>query len=147
MLFIYRLKSLYYILRPLCRFSFHSFLLLFAFQLMVICSWTKLWACPGLRLGSIACGPKWYTTFKKLQTPWSCSSLAQAFCAAAAADNAYMERTWETIPAWKSRHEALIQKLGWSINENCPPWVPYIFLDCLSAEVGLLTSLHALRTV
>mmetsp|Transcript_8856 Transcript_8856/g.26604 ORF Transcript_8856/g.26604 Transcript_8856/m.26604 type:complete len:351 (-) Transcript_8856:77-1129(-) len=105
-------------------------------QLMVISSWTKLWACPGLRLGSIACGSAWYRKLKKLQTPWSCSTLAQAFCAAAARDTSYMEKTWAVIPEWKSRHEELIRTLGWTIHEGCPHWVPYIFVDCGSPEVA-----------
>ncbi|KAA8496886.1 Histidinol-phosphate aminotransferase 2 [Porphyridium purpureum] len=103
---------------------------------IVINSWTKLWSCPGLRLGSVACGEQWYKTFKKLQTPWSCNTLAQAFCSAAARDTGYMERTWNTLPGWKQRQQELLVKLGWTVNEQSPLWVPWVFVDCGSADAA-----------
>eukprot|EP00179_Madagascaria_erythrocladioides_P006214 CAMPEP_0198322458 /NCGR_PEP_ID=MMETSP1450-20131203/10934_1 /TAXON_ID=753684 ORGANISM="Madagascaria erythrocladiodes, Strain CCMP3234" /NCGR_SAMPLE_ID=MMETSP1450 /ASSEMBLY_ACC=CAM_ASM_001115 /LENGTH=369 /DNA_ID=CAMNT_0044026077 /DNA_START=39 /DNA_END=1148 /DNA_ORIENTATION=- len=104
--------------------------------LMVICSWTKLWSCPGLRLGSIACGPGWYRTFKKMQTPWSCNTLAQEFCRAACNDTEYMQRTWSTLPAWKTRQEGLLTSLGWVVNKMSPSWVPWVFVNCGDAETA-----------
>eukprot|EP00189_Rhodosorus_marinus_P009261 CAMPEP_0184753520 /NCGR_PEP_ID=MMETSP0315-20130426/44145_1 /TAXON_ID=101924 /ORGANISM="Rhodosorus marinus, Strain UTEX LB 2760" /LENGTH=352 /DNA_ID=CAMNT_0027232901 /DNA_START=52 /DNA_END=1113 /DNA_ORIENTATION=+ len=105
-------------------------------QLAVICSWTKLWACPGLRLGSIATGAAWYNKLKKLQTPWSCSVLAQAFCKAAASDTEYMERTWNDVHEWKVRQTELVKSLRWKIHPGCVDWVPYIFVDCFDEAVA-----------
>lgn len=99
-------------------------------SLIVVVSWTKLWACPGLRLGSVACGEKWYKIFKKNQTPWSCNSLAQQFFVSVCRDHEYMQQTWDTIPQWRQRHEGLLQKLGWTWNESSPAWVPWLFVDC-----------------
>jgi len=108
----------------------------YADQLIVLNSWTKLWSCPGLRLGSVACGEKWYKTFKKLQTPWSCNTLAQAFCESAAGDMEYMEKTWSVLPGWKKRQQDLLADLGWHVNVHSPLWVPWVFVDCGSAEVA-----------
>jgi len=121
----------------------HSALVLvdkYPMKLIVLNSWTKLWSCPGLRLGSISCGEVWHKTFKRLQTPWSCNNLAQAFCAAAARDEDYMKRTWATLPGWKGRQEELLTKLGWEVNKNSPLWVPWVFVDCGSPQAAELAT-------
>ena len=96
---------------------------------VVICSWTKLWSCPGLRLGIIAASPAWTTTLKKMQTPWSCNSAAQAFAVAAAGDGDYLRRTWESQPGWKRQTEERLVALGWKPNGASPPWVPWVYVD------------------
>jgi len=106
-------------------------------RLIVIQSWTKIWSCPGLRLGSVACSDSWYIRLKSLQTPWSCNSIAQAFCVAAARDFDYLNVTRSTLTIWKRRHLSLIiDQLGWKANLDCPEWVPWIFVDCDSEEVA-----------
>lgn len=105
-------------------------------KLLVLASWTKLWACPGLRLGSIAASPAWTKKLKVLQTPWSCSTPAQAFFVAACADREYLKRTWSTLPGWKAAMQDSVRALGWTVNEESPLWVPWVFLDCGSAELA-----------
>ena len=46
--------------------------------IIVVNSWTKIWCCPGLRLGSVACAEHWYKIMKKNQTPWSCNNMEAA---------------------------------------------------------------------
>lgn len=105
-------------------------------KLIVIMSWTKVWACPGLRLGSVACGKGWYKAMKKLQTPWSCNTLAQKFFVAACADREYMEKTWDTIPGWRRKMEERIEAMGVKCNKKSPVWVPWVFLDMGSVEAA-----------
>lgn len=99
-------------------------------KVVVLFSWTKLWACPGLRIGSIACSPAWTKTIKRMQVPWSANSLAQAFLVAACSDADYMQRSWDTLPGWKREQEEGIRKLGWKVNELSPAWVPWVFFEC-----------------
>jgi histidinol-phosphate/aromatic aminotransferase/cobyric acid decarboxylase-like protein len=106
-------------------------------KVLVLSSWTKLWSCPGLRLGSIAASASWTRRLKRLQTPWSCSSIAQAFFVAACADTAYLRATWATLPGWKDMTNARVRALGWRVNESSPLWVPWTYVDCGgSAEVA-----------
>jgi histidinol-phosphate/aromatic aminotransferase/cobyric acid decarboxylase-like protein len=105
-------------------------------KLLVLASWTKLWACPGLRLGSIAASLAWTKKLKILQTPWSCSTPAQAFFVAACADDEYLRRSWATLPSWKEAMRESVCALGWSVNEESPLWVPWVYLDCGSAELA-----------
>lgn len=105
-------------------------------KVVVLFSWTKLWACPGLRLGSIAASKGWTTKIKRMQVPWSCNSLAQAFLEKACADEGYMQRSWETLPGWKKVQEEGVRKLGWKPNEESPLWVPWVFFECPDEETA-----------
>lgn len=105
-------------------------------KLIVLFSWTKLWACPGLRIGSVAASKDWIVKIKSMQAPWSCNSLAQDFLASACADEKYMRRTWSTLPEWKQEQEDRVKKLGWSVNKKSPKWVPWVFFECPSEEVA-----------
>jgi histidinol-phosphate/aromatic aminotransferase/cobyric acid decarboxylase-like protein len=104
--------------------------------IIVVNSWTKIWCCPGLRLGSVACAEHWYKIMKKNQTPWSCNNMAQAFCAAVASDVEFQQQTWKLLPEWRQRQQGFITALGWTFNESSPLWVPWVFVDCGSAEVA-----------
>lgn len=75
--------------------------------IIVVNSWTKIWCCPGLRLGSVACAEHWYRIMKKNQTPWSCNNMAQAFCAAVASDVEFQQQTWTLLPEWRQRQALL----------------------------------------
>lgn len=108
----------------------------YAGRLVVIHSWTKLWSCPGIRLGSVASCKEWIKEAKRLQIPWSCNSVAQAFLIAACSDEDYMRRTWEILPEWKRQQESIIEKLGWKCNKQSPLWVPWLFVDCGTASIA-----------
>lgn len=84
--------------------------------IIVVNSWTKIWCCPGLRLGSVACAEHWYKIMKKNQTPWSCNNMAQAFCAAVASDVEFQQQTWKLLPEWRQRQQGFITALGWTFN-------------------------------
>src|SRR5581483_4140941 len=69
----------------------------------VIHSWTKIWSCTGLRIGSVICPtPAHCDILKKLQVPWSVNSPAIAFLDAVVKDTEYLEQTWEITPKWRA---------------------------------------------
>lgn len=105
-------------------------------KLIVLFSWTKLWSCPGLRIGSVAGSTSWIAKIKSLQAPWSCNTLAQAFLVSACEDEAYMIKTWETLPLWKKEQEERVEKLGWKINKESPSWVPWVFFECPTEQIA-----------
>lgn len=106
-------------------------------RLIVLQSWTKLWSCTGLRLGTVSASSEWIKIFSKLQTPWSCNILAQAFGAQAARDMAYLEKTWRYLREWQVPTVASIKELGWSVNTDILEWVPWVFVKCPSVEVAI----------
>ncbi|CAN8068788.1 unnamed protein product [Agarophyton chilense] len=105
-------------------------------RLFVLASWTKLWACPGIRLGSIAASRDWIKRIKKMQTPWSCNSPAQAFMTAACNDMNYMKETWEILPEWRRLTEQRVRHLDWRVNEKSPIWVPWVFATLPDAKMA-----------
>lgn len=71
-------------------------------DVFVIHSWTKVWACTGIRLGSvIAPTPAHMTTIKSKQVPWSVNCMALAFLSAAVQDKQYLETMWEQTPQFR----------------------------------------------
>ena len=108
-------------------------------RIFVITSWTKIWSCPGLRLGSVCSSEKWIKELLRFQVPWSVNSIAQKFleaCCDPKIITPYMEQTWTTLRKWKTHHLSLLEKLGWSYNENSPVWVPWIFAYAPSEQVA-----------
>jgi len=113
-------------------------------SLVVINSWTKLWSCPGLRIGSMVADPALIKEMKKQQTPWSVNTAAQDFTVAACADVAYLEKTWSTLPDWKTRQEDLMRALAFTPNPRSPAWVPWVFVECHSPEAAAAANAAAL---
>eukprot|EP00834_Sanchytrium_tribonematis_P003788 NODE_159_length_15043_cov_0.440444.p5 type:complete len:362 gc:universal NODE_159_length_15043_cov_0.440444:13717-14802(+) len=65
----------------------------------VIHSWTKLWSCTGLRIGSIVCPTtKHASLLKKMQVPWSVNCFALDFISAVVKDHKYLADTWTKTP-------------------------------------------------
>ncbi|KAG9296414.1 hypothetical protein G9A89_015006 [Geosiphon pyriformis] len=78
-------------------------------SLYIIHSWTKLWSCTGLRIGSIVCPTMEHCdAFKRIQVPWSVNTPALGFLNVVVKDKKYMEKTWDVTPVWR---ESLIVKL------------------------------------
>lgn len=68
-------------------------------SLYVLHSWTKIWSCTGLRLGSIICPTVEHCAgLRKIQVPWSVNTAAMAFMDAVVKDDEYMQQTWEGTP-------------------------------------------------
>jgi cobyric acid synthase CobQ/L-threonine-O-3-phosphate decarboxylase len=72
-------------------------------NIIVLCSLTKLFAVPGLRLGYLAATPKVCRAINNQLSPWSVNSLAQAAGVAMVGDRAYVRKSRERVAA--SRQE------------------------------------------
>lgn len=105
-------------------------------RLIVVQSWTKLWSCAGLRLGSMCAGEELIKSLKKIQTPWSCNSIAQAFAVEAVEDRSYLCNTWKNVPLWREMTAGQIQNLGWQVMHKSCDWVPWLLVKCPSKEVA-----------
>lgn len=81
-------------------------------SLFVIHSWTKLWCCTGLRLGSAICPTgEHMRRIKKMQVPWSVNTVGLAFLSKVVGDQEYLDKTWEWTTKWRAEMvEALSQK-------------------------------------
>ncbi|GLD95542.1 hypothetical protein PINS_up022802 [Pythium insidiosum] len=103
----------------------------------VMTSWTKIWSCTGLRIGSVvAPTPAHAAAIKKKQVPWSLNSMALAFVSEVVKDTEYMNKTWELTPQWRAH-------LAEQLHARFPDWVihgePYlswIWVDTKSAAVA-----------
>jgi len=106
-------------------------------DVFVIHSWTKVWSCTGLRLGSIiAPTPALMTTIKSKQVPWSVNAMALAFISEAVLDKAYLQTMWEVTSSWRAHQVEAIHKLfpNWRcLGEAFLSWV---WIDTGSEEVA-----------
>lgn len=105
-------------------------------QLIVIHSWTKVFSCAGLRLGSVCASLETIKEIKRQQVPWSCNSIAQAFAISAMEDGDFMRRTWECVAEWRGEMKVNVEKLGWKVLEDSEDWVPWLFIFCPSEVVA-----------
>ncbi|KAI8331661.1 pyridoxal phosphate-dependent transferase [Chlamydoabsidia padenii] len=61
----------------------------------VMHSWTKIWSCTGLRIGSVICPTADHCEqLKKIQVPWSVNGPALKFVEAVVQDDGYLQETW-----------------------------------------------------
>jgi histidinol-phosphate/aromatic aminotransferase/cobyric acid decarboxylase-like protein len=51
-------------------------------------------------------------------------------------DVEFQQQTWKLLPEWRQRQQELITALGWTFNQSSPLWVPWVFVDCGSAQVA-----------
>jgi len=93
-------------------------------KIYIIHSWTKIFSCTGLRVGSVLAPNKdTYDTLIKHQNPWSCNILALEYLNATLNDYAYLQKTWNTtyllrkyqttiiettFPTWKTEGESFL---------------------------------------
>ncbi|KAI9597542.1 pyridoxal phosphate-dependent transferase [Syncephalis fuscata] len=78
-------------------------------RLYVMHSWTKLWSCTGLRLGSVVCPTaEDCQSLRSRQVPWSVNGMALAFLDNVCRDTAYLDETWRVTSEWRA---SLVDKL------------------------------------
>jgi histidinol-phosphate/aromatic aminotransferase/cobyric acid decarboxylase-like protein len=106
-------------------------------QVFVIHSWTKIWACPGLRLGSVLCPSEALCkAMKKRQVPWSVNTAALAFLAEVVHDEEYLLRTWELTPQWRAAMCDFFAREFPSWKLYGEPWTSWIWMDVQDAAVA-----------
>jgi len=114
----------------------------FGDRVMVLTSWTKVWACPLLRLGTLVSSEKMIERIAEIQAPWTVNGFAQSFFIAALQEKDYFKEMWETTPLWNAEMRKLFKEIGCKPNENSPIWVPYVYVDMLTQEIA--TKAHRL---
>ncbi|CAM9677941.1 unnamed protein product, partial [Heterosigma akashiwo] len=98
----------------------------------IMTSWTKIWSCTGVRLGSVvAPTAALLAALKSKQVPWSVNNMALDFLSEVVKDNDYMEETWRTNKEWNENLRALLA-------EHFPEWevtgthtfLSWVWVDC-----------------
>ncbi|KAF8821750.1 aminotransferase, class I/II superfamily protein [Cardiosporidium cionae] len=104
-------------------------------HIFVVHSWTKIWSCPGLRIGTLVTPNADYAKqIRRRQVPWSLNSFAIAFLASVTQDEEYMRQTWEFIPAWRKAMHTAISACHphWKIHGV--EWMSFLWIETPSKE-------------
>ena len=108
----------------------------FGDRVIVLTSWTKVLACPLLRLGTVISTEAMTQRIAKIQAPWTVNGFAQAFFANAIHDTDYFKEMWDITPKWNEEMRKLLTEYGGEIYTNAPTWVPYVYVDLHSKEAA-----------
>lgn len=110
-------------------------------EVYIMHSWTKLWSCTGLRLGSVVCPTASHCTkLKKVQVPWSVNLPALKFLEVVTSEQEqdYLDETWAVTTEWRAnlvdRLEKLGGALGWEIHGK--PFLSWVWIDMCDARVA-----------
>jgi len=108
-------------------------------QVFIIHSWTKIWSCPGLRIGSII-GPTagHISAMKKHQVPWSLNIFALEFLSSAVKDSEFLEQTWYSCPRQRERTVAKLSKMFPTWEFFGESWISWIWID--TKDDGIATA-------
>ncbi|TFJ82504.1 hypothetical protein NSK_006183 [Nannochloropsis salina CCMP1776] len=101
----------------------------------VMTSWTKIWSCTGIRLGSVvAPNPEALLELKAKQVPWSVNCVALAFLSSVVHDEAYLASTWELTPQWNKalRTELNIHFPSWTVHGEV--YLSWVWVDTHDVE-------------
>ena len=103
-------------------------------HVFVMHSWTKIWSCTGLRLGSVVCPTAHHAEqMKRIQVPWSVNAMAQVFLTDVAQDEAFMDLTWAVTPQWNQTTRELVtetaEKLGLDWVVHGEPFLSWLWVD------------------
>jgi len=100
-------------------------------SIFLIHSWTKIWSCPGIRLGSILCPTASDASMlKRHQVPWSLNICALAFLESAVKDGEYLRQTWELTVSWRKQTEDKLKELSngkWKVYGE--RWLSWLWVD------------------
>ena len=105
----------------------------------VVHSWTKIWSCTGLRIGSVICpSVQLCRALRGHQVPWSVNTAALVFLSAVVEDGEYLEKTWDLTAMWHRYSLMQIQRiskekqLGWETHGG--EYLSWIWIDMKSPE-------------
>lgn len=102
----------------------------------VMTSWTKIWSCCGVRLGSVvAPTQELQRSVKSKQVPWSVNTIALQFLSEAVKDTDYLKRTWELTPIWNRdmRKEIMAQHPDWEVHGK--DFLSWLWIDTHNEEL------------
>lgn len=99
-------------------------------HIFLVTSWTKIFSCTGMRIGSVLCPtPEKKDLLQGLQVPWSVNAFARAYLKAAIADTDYLERTWRNTPKWREHMVTRLQKLHPDWKFHGKPYLSWVWID------------------
>lgn len=124
-------------------------------DIYTIHSWTKIWSCCGIRIGSLYCPcDELALSIRDLLVPWNVNLLALHFLSHAIRDEQFMKKTWVTTRSLRLSLSCSLKSIcdEWRIYGE--EWLPWIWLDVLkpstakrfvdsSVDCGLPTRLGA----
>jgi histidinol-phosphate/aromatic aminotransferase/cobyric acid decarboxylase-like protein len=106
-------------------------------KVYVMVSWTKIWACPGVRIGSLLCPDEDSLAAVKLKmVPWSVNTAALAFVSAVVRDVEYMERTWDITPRWRTALSDTLTGAIPALKVLGEPYLSWVWVDCGSEALA-----------
>ncbi|CAM9566862.1 unnamed protein product [Chrysoparadoxa australica] len=103
----------------------------------IMTSWTKIWSCTGVRLGSVVAPTlELAQAVKRKQVPWSVNVMALEFLSEVVKDTEYMEKTWALTTTWnkETRAELTAQHPGWEIFGK--DFLSWLWIDTKDAAVS-----------
>lgn len=106
-------------------------------SVFVMHSWTKLWSCPGVRLGSVV-APSAATLrrVKAKQVPWSVNLMAIDFTSAVVKDKEYLERTWKYTKAWRAEAVRMIAEEHPTFETHGEDFISWIWVDTKDIDIA-----------
>lgn len=105
--------------------------------IFLVQSWTKVFACTGLRIGTVLCPSiEKRKVLQSLQVPWSVTIFARTYLKAALQDKQYLERTWNVTPVWREHIVTRLQRLHPSWKFFGHPWLSWIWIDTGDSAVA-----------
>ena len=100
-------------------------------------SWTKIWSCTGVRLGSVVCPTQEsLIRIRKKQVPWSVNSSALAFLSEVVNDTEYMDKTWEITHVWRKHTEDQLLERFPTWEAHGKPFLSWLWLDTKDEAVA-----------
>jgi histidinol-phosphate/aromatic aminotransferase/cobyric acid decarboxylase-like protein len=104
----------------------------------VMHSWTKIWSCTGLRVGSVICPTATHCeALRKIQVPWSVNGPALAFVESVVNDTDYLNETWSNTARLRAHLIEQLKSLGhqdWEYHGKI--FLSWVWLDMKSNELA-----------
>ncbi|KAK4519514.1 uncharacterized protein ATC70_009750 [Mucor velutinosus] len=104
----------------------------------VMHSWTKIWSCTGLRVGSVICPTAQHCeALRKIQVPWSVNGPALKFVEAVVNDDDYLQETWSNttrLRAWLIEQLKSLGHSEWEYHGKL--FLSWVWLDMKSEEMA-----------
>jgi len=99
-------------------------------KIFIVYSWTKIFSCTGLRIGSVICPtPAAQKELEAQQVPWSVNIMARTYLKAAFQDKTYLERTWQLTTLWREHMIDKLKRLHPTWKYLGQPWTSWVWID------------------
>ncbi|KAI8973383.1 pyridoxal phosphate-dependent transferase [Mycotypha africana] len=102
----------------------------------VMHSWTKIWSCTGLRVGSVICPTAQHCeALRKIAVPWSVNGPALKFVEQVVKDTDYLEETWLKTKPLRAYLIHQLKSLGYeNWDYHGEPFLSWVWLDMKNEE-------------